>query len=146
MRRWEGEKVRRWEHPLDYELCIMNYELKEMKIIYNKLIPMKGYKAVNLFGVLFAREGARLTAEDIRHEEIHTAQMRETLYVVFYIWYAAEWLARFIGNGLKAHLAYRNVVFEREAYCNQQDAGYMDKRKAWDFLKFYKKEYSYEGK
>ena len=51
-----------------------------MKIIYNKLIPMKGYKAVNLFGVLFAREGARLTADDIRHEEIHTAQMRETLY------------------------------------------------------------------
>lgn len=117
-----------------------------MKIIYNNLIPMKGYKAVNLFGVLFAREGARLTAEDINHEAIHTAQMRETLYVVFYLWYAAEWLVRFIGNGLKAHLAYRNVVFEREAYANQQDAGYMDKRKAWDFLKYYKKEYSYEGK
>ena len=117
-----------------------------MKINYNTIIPMKGYKAVNILGVLFARKGARLTEEDIRHEEIHTAQMMETLYVVFYIWYAVEWLVRFICNGLKAHLAYRNVVFEREAYANQQDAGYIDRRKSWDFLKYYKKEYSYEGK
>lgn len=54
-----------------------------MKIIYNKLIPMKGYKAVNILGVLFARKGSTLTEEDIRHEEIHTAQMKETLYGAF---------------------------------------------------------------
>ena len=116
----------------------MHYELlieKKMKIIYNKLIPMKGYKAVNLFGVLFAREGARLTAEDIRHEEIHTAQMRETLYVGFYLWYVMEWLVRFIGNGFKWHEAYRALLFEREAYGHQGEEGYLEKRELWSFIK-----------
>ena len=27
-----------------------------MKVIYNKVIPINGYKCVNLFGVLFVRE------------------------------------------------------------------------------------------
>ncbi len=26
-----------------------------MKIIYNKVLPIKGYKIINLFGVLFVR-------------------------------------------------------------------------------------------
>lgn len=29
-----------------------------MKIIRNNLIPFKGYKAINLFGILFASEDA----------------------------------------------------------------------------------------
>ena len=28
-----------------------------MRVIYNKVIPFKGFKCVNLFGVLFVREG-----------------------------------------------------------------------------------------
>ena len=28
-----------------------------MKVIYNKIIPLKGYKCINLFGVLFVRKG-----------------------------------------------------------------------------------------
>ena len=113
----------------------MNYELKKMKIIYNNLIPMKGYKAVNLFGVLFAREGARLTDIDIRHEEIHTAQMKETLYVIFYLWYAVEWIIRVIANGFKPHDAYRALLFEQEAYRHQGEEGYLEKRELWSFIK-----------
>ena len=44
-----------------------------MKAIYNKVIPFKGYKCVNLFGVLFVREGCTMRAEDYNHEAIHTA-------------------------------------------------------------------------
>ena len=29
--------------------------LEEMKIIYNNVIPFKGFTAINLFGILFAR-------------------------------------------------------------------------------------------
>lgn len=43
-----------------------------MKVIYNRLIPFKGYKCVNLFGVLFVREGCTMTATDYNHEAIHT--------------------------------------------------------------------------
>jgi len=32
-----------------------------MKIIENKIIPFPGYKAINLFGILFVREGAKIS-------------------------------------------------------------------------------------
>lgn len=32
-----------------------------MKVVYNNLIPFKGYKAINLFGIIFARKGVELT-------------------------------------------------------------------------------------
>ena len=105
-----------------------------MKIVYNDWIPLKGYKAVNILGVLFARRGARLTAEDMRHEEIHTAQMKETLYAAFYLWYAAEWIIRVIANGFKPREAYRALLFEREAYANQGDADYLEKRRHYAWL------------
>lgn len=62
--------------------------LTGMKIIYNDIIPFKGYKAINLFGIVFARKSARpLSDKNKNHEAIHTAQMRELLYVPFYIVY-----------------------------------------------------------
>ena len=30
-----------------------------MKVIYNKFIPFKEYKAMNLFGIVFVRKGAK---------------------------------------------------------------------------------------
>ena len=86
-----------------------------MKIIYNKVLPIKGYKIINLFGVLFVRvnpDGTRpsILEEDINHEAIHTAQMKELLYVTFYIWYFIEWLVRLVLN-LKS--AYRSISFEK---------------------------------
>jgi len=42
-------------------------------VIYNNIIPFKGYKAINLFGFIFARKGCNLTDVDINHEKIHTA-------------------------------------------------------------------------
>ena len=86
-----------------------------MRVIYNKVIPFKGFKCVNLFGVLFVREGCTMRTEDYNHEAIHTAQMRELLYVPFYLLYVLEWLwhlARL--RDMKA--AYRAISFEREAY------------------------------
>ena len=48
-----------------------------MKIVRNNIIPFKGYKAVNLFGILFVRGDAVISSTDINHESIHTAQMKE---------------------------------------------------------------------
>lgn len=62
-----------------------------MKIIYNRFIPFKGFKAVNLFGIVFARRECRPLSDTIvRHENIHTAQMRELFYVGFYLLYLFE--------------------------------------------------------
>ena len=41
-----------------------------MKIKKNKIIPFPGYKAINLFGVIFCR--ADLSEVDKNHESIHT--------------------------------------------------------------------------
>ena len=53
-----------------------------MKIVYNNFIPFKGFSAINLFGVLFARKGVKISKKIINHELIHTAQMKE-LYIYY---------------------------------------------------------------
>lgn len=101
-----------------------------MRIIYNRIIPPSGYKCVNILGVLFARDGAEIDDVTLSHEKIHTAQMREMAYVLFYVWYVAEFLAK-LCYYRSWHVAYRAVGFEREAYANEADAGYLDGRAAF---------------
>ena len=38
-----------------------------MKLIYNNLIPFKGFKAINLFGLCFVRNGMKMSEKDINH-------------------------------------------------------------------------------
>lgn len=105
-----------------------------MKVIYNKAIPFKGYKCVNLFGVLFVREGCTMSATDYNHEAIHTAQMKELLYVPFYLLYVLEWLYRLVRlRNMKA--AYRAISFEREAYAHEGEADYLNTRKKFNQYK-----------
>lgn len=108
-----------------------------MRIIYNDYIPLKGFGAMNVLGVLFVRKGFRITDRVINHEQIHTAQMRELLYIVFYVLYVQEWLARLVQyrNGKEA---YRNISFEREAYSNEADMNYLKKRKHYVTFKYLK--------
>ena len=105
-----------------------------MKIIRNNIIPFSGYKAMNLFGVLFVRGNARIDDITLNHEKIHTAQIKELWYVFFYLWYVTEWLIRLFMKGN----AYRNISFEREAYDNQYDLNYLKSRKRFDFTKYIK--------
>lgn len=67
-----------------------------MKIIYNNTIPFKGFTTINLFGTFFVRKNVILTEELLNHECIHTAQMKELFYMVFYMWYVIEWIVRLI--------------------------------------------------
>lgn len=99
-----------------------------MKIIYNKYIPFKGFLAINLFGVLFVRGTWRdINVTLLNHEKIHTAQMKELGYVLFYVIYITEWLYRLTRKGN----AYRNISFEREAYENEDNHQYLQTRKKW---------------
>lgn len=113
-----------------------------MKIIWNNFIPFRGFRAVNLFGVLFARCNAVISETTLRHERIHTMQMREMLYVPFYLWYGVEYVIRLVGwsfgkkpcgpNGRP----YDRMGFEREAYGNEHDADYPKTRKRFSWLKY----------
>lgn len=100
-----------------------------MRVIRNSIIPIgKGFGAINLFGVLFAKKDMRLTLEVINHEKIHTAQMRELLYLPFYLAYVMEWLVRMIQYRGKIYKAYYNISFEKEAYRNGDDLTYLNRR------------------
>lgn len=106
-----------------------------MKIIFNKTLPPKGFKAINLFEFVFVRQGSILTARIIRHESIHSKQMREMLYLFFYLWYGIEWLVRLIQyrNAMKA---YYNISLEREAYANDRKENYPTERRFWAFIHY----------
>lgn len=98
-----------------------------MKVIYNKYIPFKGFCAINLFGVLFARNECKpATPHCINHEKIHTAQMKELWYIGFYLLYLLEWLYRL---AFHTKTAYRGISFEVEAYLNQYNYKYLKTRK-----------------
>ncbi|NDW10703.1 hypothetical protein [Dysgonomonas sp. 520] len=110
-----------------------------MKIIYNKILPTKKFKAINLFGIIFVRkEHGTLTNIQLNHESIHTAQAKEMLFLFFYIFYVFEWLFRLIQyrNSMEA---YYNISFEREAYENQDNPNYLKQRKFYSFIKYYSK-------
>lgn len=100
------------------------------RIVYNKYVPFGKFLAINIFGVIFVkgRPGV-LTSRVIRHERIHTAQMRELGYLPFYLLYGLEWLVRLPVAGPMG--AYRKLSFEREAYDHEGDAGYPASRRRW---------------
>ena len=105
-----------------------------MKVIYNRLLPPKGFKAINLFGVVLVRKECRMTTTDLSHEAIHTAQMRELLYVPFYVLYVLEWLW-LLPRYPKRHEAYRHISFEREAYAHQAEPDYLKTRPKYNQYK-----------
>lgn len=101
-----------------------------MKVILNKFLPLRGFKAINLFGILFQREGTgKMSSSDYNHEAIHTAQMKELGYIFFYLFYIIEWIINLFRYGVKDQKAYRNLSYEKEAYKFQYDLDYLSRRK-----------------
>ena len=109
-----------------------------MKIIYNYLIPFSGFKAINLFGILFARKGANINERTLNHERIHSEQMRELLFVPFYLLYIIEFIIRIPMSDFDVHKAYRNISFEREAFANDENFEYLKTRKLFSAFKYLK--------
>jgi amino acid transporter len=128
-----------------------------MICIKNNLIPFKGYKAINLFGIVFTRE--ELNEKEKNHESIHTLQIIECAVLGFYLfsfivlifdlsfWWILLSLATFyIFYGLeyltvrlfhkKQNDAYHDVSFEEEAYVNDDDLEYKKKRIPFNWLKY----------
>lgn len=103
-----------------------------MRIIENNILPAPGFGAINLFEAVFVRrEDWRQRTERSRqklrnHESIHTAQMRELLYIGFYILYFLEWVWEIV---IPPKGAYRWISFEQEAYLHEDNDEYLKTRK-----------------
>lgn len=103
-----------------------------MRIIYNRWLPFRGFKAVNCFGILLVRHGEILDTTLLNHERIHTAQMKELWYVGFYLCYFIEWMIR-LCQKRNLWRAYLSISFEREAYTHERDVEYIKRRKPFAF-------------
>lgn len=100
-----------------------------MRIIRNRLLPVgKAYGAINLFGLLFVKPGVELNPVLFNHERIHSMQMRELLWIPFYLIYIAEWVWHLIRERGNTYKAYRAISFEREAYSHEEDLSYLKHR------------------
>lgn len=107
-----------------------------MRIIYNNIIPFKGFAAINLYGCAFIRKEYKahpwVVEKIIRHESIHTAQMKDFCKclliggTIFYIIYFFEWIYRLLTPPMKT--AYRDISFEVEAYDNADRLDYLNGR------------------
>ena len=104
-------------------------------IIRNRFIPIRGFAAINLFGIIFVRRGVPLSPVLLNHERIHSRQQREMLYLGFFVWYIAEWLIRcaLTRNALRA---YRQISFEREAYVHDHDLKYLRHRPLFAWCRY----------
>ncbi len=71
----------------------------------------------------------------INHEKIHLRQQLELLIVPFYLWYVVEWLIRSVIY-LDSYKAYQNISFEREAYHNEKQMDYIERRRPFSFIKY----------
>lgn len=112
-----------------------------MKIIYTNHFPFKGYAAINLFGILFVRKDCKDQVSEvmINHESIHTKQMIEMLWIFFYLWYGIEYLIIIFSCKHDSQKGqYHDVSFEEEAYANENDLAYLEKRKHYAWFKYLK--------
>jgi hypothetical protein len=104
-----------------------------MLIIRTKRINLGG---IALFPVIIIN--SKLTKERqkvlINHELIHIRQQLELMVIPFYIAYLFNYLLnRF---KYKTHNeAYRNIIFEKEAFRHESDFDYLSNRPFWNFLK-----------
>lgn len=101
-----------------------------MKLVYNNIIPFPGFRCINLFGILFVRSKFRgtLTRVVLNHENIHSAQIKDCLYVFYYPLYVLFWLIEVLRPPYNS--AYKDNCFEREAQLNETNLNYLRNRKA----------------
>ncbi len=105
-------------------------------IVISKYIVPRGYAGLTIFPFVFLKFNRFKTDYVlINHEKIHLKQQLDMLIILFYLIYAFEFLIRLI-QFRKWEAAYRNISFEKEAYCNEKNLDYIKHQPFWGFLKY----------
>lgn len=79
--------------------------------------------------ILIKRKTDKKNEALLNHEKIHLRQQLELLILPFYIIYLANYFVNLLIYK-KHHLAYMKIVFEQEAYENEDNLNYL-KSKNW---------------
>tara|TARA_B110000211_G_C13947753_1_gene494680 strand:+ start:399 stop:737 length:339 start_codon:yes stop_codon:yes gene_type:complete len=104
-------------------------------IIQNSKIPQYlswfiDIGAITLYPFIISK--GEMSDITLNHEKIHIKQQAELLVIGFYALYVWYWCIA-LAKGLRGDEAYHAIPFEKEAYANQEDAEYNQKRErlAW---------------
>lgn len=111
-----------------------------MIIVRNKLtgfLLMKGYTAACIWPFIIIKPGSDISEMNdiLNHERIHARQQLEMLWLFFFIWYGAEYIIKLI-RYLDHSKAYRSLSHEKEAFSNDSEPDYLQRRKAYSWLKY----------
>lgn len=111
-------------------------QYKMMILVVSRFLFRRPFSGIALWPFVFIkRVSLKKDLVFLNHERIHLKQQLQLLIVFFYIWYGAEYLVRLI-QYKNQHLAYRNISFEREAYTNEKDLLYLERRPFWNFVMY----------
>lgn len=95
------------------------------------IIPKLHVSGITLYPFIFiVTKKLKQNKVFINHEHIHLRQQLEMLIIPFYICYLLNYLINRIKYKTHHH-AYLNICFEREAYANEAQLGYLKARKLW---------------
>jgi hypothetical protein len=72
----------------------------------------------------------------INHEKIHLAQQLELIILPFYLLYFIHYLINLI-RYQNHDKAYRQIVFEKEAYQHDEDLSYLASRKSYSWIRLF---------
>jgi hypothetical protein len=100
--------------------------------VESRLVP-KGYKGITIWPYVLYR--GLLSKNFIIHEKIHLVQQKEMLVLPFFVLYFLNYLWNLLRYRFNHDRAYRNIIFEREAYENQDNAEYLSNRKSFQYLR-----------
>ncbi|WP_221406344.1 hypothetical protein [Daejeonella rubra] len=109
--------------------------MKFIFIIQLRKLPVQG---MAMFPFIFLKtKDLKLDKRIINHELIHIRQQLELLIIPFYLLYFLNYLANWIYYR-DHYLAYRNIVFEREAFENDLKPGYLKKRRFASWVNYFR--------
>ena len=110
--------------------------LYNMIVLVIKYLIPKGFRGLTVFPFIFLmNKKDKINQELLNHERIHIRQQLEMLVLPFFIWYGFEFIDGLIRFKNRRE-AYHNISFEKEAYANEKDLDYLDRRSFWSFLKW----------
>lgn len=102
-------------------------------ILVTRFVP---YSAMAVYPfILVKKEAMKQNAILIHHEKIHHRQQLELLIVPFYLLYLFNYLYNLL-RYRNHYKAYREIIFEREAFQMDNDLDYLSRRKMFAFVKF----------
>lgn len=106
-----------------------------MFVIVKKFLIPKGYSGLTVFPFIILSNKTDITNQImLNHEKIHIKQQIELLILPFFVWYFVDFLIQFVKFG-NINQAYRNIIFEKEAYQNEHNLNYLKTRKFFGFLR-----------